>query len=143
MILRVILKNFLSFNDEVQFDMFPNMKRTTLSNHITMLNEKLPVLKMAAIYGANGAGKSNLLKGINFLKAIALNKSFLDKETIGKYIFALKENTGTEPMELTIEFETKTGIPYIYIYCGNYEYYLCIYNHRTTKTNQKYPSVNL
>ena len=54
MILRVILKNFLSFNDEVQFDMFPNMKRTTLSNHITMLNEKLPVLKMAAIYGANG-----------------------------------------------------------------------------------------
>lgn len=52
MILRVILKNFLSFNDEVQFDMFPNMKRTTLSNHITMLNEKLPVLKMAAIYGA-------------------------------------------------------------------------------------------
>lgn len=114
MILRVILKNFLSFNDEVQFDMFPNMKRTTLSNHITMLNEKLPVLKMAAIYGANGAGKSNLLKGINFLKAIALNKSFLDKDTFGKYIFALKENTGTEPMELTIEFETKTGIPYIY-----------------------------
>lgn len=113
MILRVILKNFLSFNDEVQFDMFPNMKRTTLSNHITMLNEKLPVLKMAAIYGANGAGKSNLLKGINFLKAIALNKSFLDKDTFGKYIFALKENTGTEPMELTIEFETKTGIPYI------------------------------
>ena len=109
MILRVILKNFLSFNDEVQFDMFPNMKRTALSNHITMLNEKLPVLKMAAIYGANGAGKSNLLKGINFLKAIALNKSFLDKDTFGKYIFALKENTGTEPMELTIEFETKTG----------------------------------
>ena len=30
MILRVILKNFLSFNDEVQFDMFPNMKRTGL-----------------------------------------------------------------------------------------------------------------
>ena len=27
MILRVILKNFLSFNEEVQFDMFPNMKR--------------------------------------------------------------------------------------------------------------------
>ena len=22
-------------------------------------------------------------------------------------------------------------------------FYLCIYNHRTTKTNQKYPSVNL
>ena len=62
MILRVILKNFLSFNDEVQFDMFPNMKRTTLSNHITMLDGKLPVLKMAAVYGANGAGKSTTIK---------------------------------------------------------------------------------
>ena len=26
MILRLILKNFLSFDDEAQFDMFPNMK---------------------------------------------------------------------------------------------------------------------
>ena len=114
MVLRVILKNFLSFNDEVQFDMFPNMKRTSLSGHISMLNGKLPVLKMAAIYGANGAGKSNLLKGINFLKAMALDKSFLDKETFSKYVFALKEHAESEPMELTIEFVTKTGIPYIY-----------------------------
>lgn len=114
MILRVILKNFLSFNEEVQFDMFPNMKRTSLSNHIAVINGKLPVLKMAAIYGANGAGKSNLLKGVNFLKAIALNKSFLNKENIGKYIFALKEDAGADPLELTIEFVTKSGIPFIY-----------------------------
>ena len=26
MILRLILKNFLSFDDEAQFDMFPNLK---------------------------------------------------------------------------------------------------------------------
>ena len=94
MILRVILKNFLSFNDEVQFDMFPNMKRTSSSGHISLLNGRLPVLKMAAIYGANGAGKSNLLKGINFLKAMALDKSFLDKETFSKYVFARKEDVG-------------------------------------------------
>lgn len=60
MILRVILKNFLSFNDEVQFDMFPNMKRTTLSNHITMLDGKLPVLKMAAVYGAQMARENQI-----------------------------------------------------------------------------------
>ena len=114
MILRVIMKNFLSFNEEVQFDMFPNMKRTSLSNHIKVLNDKLPVLKMAAIYGSNGAGKSNLLKGINFLKAIATNKNFLDKEKVGKYIFALKENAGKEPLVLAIEFVTKSGVPFIY-----------------------------
>ena len=26
---------------------------------------------------------------------------------------------------------------------GSPKFLLCIYNHRTTKTNQKYPSVNL
>ena len=97
MILRVILKNFLSFNDEVQFDMFPNIKRTTLSNHMTMLDGKLPVLKMAAVYGANGAGKSNLLKGINFLKTIATNKNFLNGDSVGRYMFALKEDAGDDP----------------------------------------------
>lgn len=115
MILRVILKNFLSFNKEVQFDMFPNMKRTSLSNHIQeVADDRLPILKMAAIYGANGAGKSNLVKGINFLKAIATNKNFLDKESVEKYAFALKTDAGNEPIELTIEFTTETGTPFIY-----------------------------
>lgn len=115
MILRVILKNFLSFNKEVQFDMFPNMKRASLSNHIQeVADDRLPILKMAAIYGANGAGKSNLVKGINFLKAIATNKNFLDKESVEKYAFALKTDAGNEPIELTIEFTTETGTPFIY-----------------------------
>lgn len=114
MILRVILKNFLSFNEEVQFDMFPNLKRTSLSDHIKVIDDKLPVLKMAAIYGANGAGKSNLLKSISFLKAFTTSKNFLNKELLEKYTFALKENADKHPMELTIEFVTHSGIPFIY-----------------------------
>ena len=114
MILRVILKNFLSFNEEIQFDMFPNLKRTSLSNHIMMLDNKVQALKMAAIYGANGAGKSNLLKGINFLKALATDKNFLNKDNVGKYFFGLKKDAATHPIELTIEFVTKAGIPFIY-----------------------------
>lgn len=114
MILRVVIKNFLSFNEEVQFDMFPNQKRTSLSDHISMVCNKVPVLKMAAIYGPNGAGKSNLLKGINFLKAVATNKNFLNEENYEKYIFALKENNRTSSIELAIEFVTKTGVPFIY-----------------------------
>ena len=34
-------------------------------------------------------------------------------------------------------------IPETITYIGNYAFSNCIYNHRTTKTNQKYPSVNL
>ena len=38
---------------------------------------------------------------------------------------------------------TNINIPNSVTYIGNYAFYGCIYNHRTTKTNQKYPSVNL
>lgn len=114
MILRVILKNFLSFNEEAQFDMFPNMKKTSLSKHINVFEDKVAVLKMAAIYGSNGAGKSNLLKGLDFLKELATDKTFLDKESVGKYFFGLKKDAGIQPLELTVEFITKAGVPYVY-----------------------------
>jgi len=31
----------------------------------------------------------------------------------------------------------------VIIFCSGDIFFRCIYNHRTTKTNQKYPSVNL
>ena len=38
---------------------------------------------------------------------------------------------------------TSVTIPNSVTYIGGEAFYKCIYNHRTTKTNQKYPSVNL
>lgn len=114
MILRVILKNFLSFNNEVEFNMFPNPKRTSLPNHVYKFKKKPHVLKMTAIYGANGAGKSNLFKGIDFLKTLTTNKLFLNRDNIGKYFFILKRNAGKQPIELTIEFTTLSGTPFLY-----------------------------
>ena len=38
---------------------------------------------------------------------------------------------------------TSVTIPNSVTTIGNYAFADCIYNHRTTKTNQKYPSVNL
>lgn len=95
--------------------MFPNIKRTTLSDHINVFKDgKLAVLKMAAIYGANGAGKSNLLKGANFLKALASDKDFLNEDNVCRYFFALKEDACSQPMELAVEFLTAGGEAYIY-----------------------------
>lgn len=105
MILRVILKNFLSFDDEAQFDMFPNIKRTSLSNHISKAAGKIPVLKMAAIYGSNGAGKSNLVKALEFIRAFALNKDFIKSIELQKFFYLLKEDAMKNPMYLAIEFE--------------------------------------
>ena len=89
MLLRLILKNFLSFDDEVQFDMFPNMKRNQLTNHIYTDLCDVPLLKQAAIYGSNGAGKSNIVKALEFLRAFALDKDFAKTLELGKFFFLL------------------------------------------------------
>ena len=114
MLLRVILKNFLSFEDEVQFDMFPNMRKESLPNHITMAAGVLPTLRMAAIYGANGAGKSNMLKGVDFIKLLVTNKDFLNQSKVSRYFYALKDDPASQPITLTIEFVTKAGKAFIY-----------------------------
>ena len=105
MLLRLIIKNFLSFDDEVQFDMFPNMKRTQMANHIYKDLCEVPVLKQAAIYGQNGAGKSNLVKALEFMRAFAFDKDFAKNIEIEKYFYLLKDNIDNEPISLSLEFE--------------------------------------
>ena len=114
MLFRVILKNFLSFEDEVQFDMFPNMKRTSLPDHISKAAGVLPVLRMAAIYGANGAGKSNMLKGVEFIKSLVTDKEFLNQSEVSRYFYALRKESDSQPIELAIEFVTEIGKAYLY-----------------------------
>lgn len=105
MLLRVIIKNFLSFDDEIQFDMFPNMKRTQLGSHIYMDLCDVALLKQSAIYGPNGAGKSNLVKALEFLRAFALDKDFCKTIELAKFFYLLKKDATQDPISLSIEFE--------------------------------------
>lgn len=105
MLLRLIIKNFLSFDDEVQFDMFPNMKRTQMANHVYTDLCDVPLLKQAAIYGQNGAGKSNLVKALEFIRAFALDKDFAKNIEIDKFFYLLKDNVNNDPISLSVEFE--------------------------------------
>jgi hypothetical protein len=114
MILRLVYRNFLSFDEEVQFDMFPNMKRTSLAGHIYPIGDAAAVLKMTAIYGGNGVGKSNMLKGVKFLQQLATQKDFLSAERVEKYTFRLKPDAGVDPMELSTEFVTRAGEAFLY-----------------------------
>ena len=87
MLLRFKIQNFLSFYKEASFDMFPNTKREKLSHHIH--NEEVPLLKQAAIYGANGAGKSNFVKAIQFLRHFIKEEDFLKNIDVEDYFFQL------------------------------------------------------
>lgn len=101
MLLRLIIKNFLSFYDEQVFDMFPNPKRERFVNHV-YLDGPIPVLKQAAIYGANASGKSNLIKAFSFLKGFVSDKDFSRKVDLEDYRYHLSGKD--EPYELYVEF---------------------------------------
>ena len=114
MLLRVIIKNFLSFNGLEQFDLFPNHKRVTHSNHIYLHHPNPDVLKMSVIYGANGAGKSNLIKALSFVKRFVLSDTFLDADSIKNWKFCLKPQKANEPLFLAIEYETEEREVFLY-----------------------------
>ena len=83
--------------------MFPNAKRTSNGEHVYQ-NYAVSILKQAAIYGSNGAGKTNLIKGLSFIKNFVLNKEFLDKIDIRKYSYALLPEPNESPVEIVIEY---------------------------------------
>ena len=114
MLLRVIIKSFLSFNGLEQFDLFPNHKRVTHSHHIYQHSPNPDVLKMSVIYGANGAGKSNLIKALSFVKRFVSSDTFLDADSIKNWKFCLKPQKANEPLFLAIEYETEEREVFLY-----------------------------
>ena len=108
MLIRFTVSNFMSFKEETEFNMLPNKGNGSrlLSNHIKKTKSGVEVLKTAAIYGANGAGKSNLVKAIAFLKSIVigdvemlvpqskrfrLDKTYLDKSSTFRIEYEYKD----------------------------------------------------
>ena len=114
MLLRIILKNFLSFNGLEQFELFPNHKRVTHSNHIYQRNPNPAILKMSVIYGANGAGKSNLIKAMSFVRGFVLDEGFLNADNIKNWKFCLKQQRAEEPIFLAVEYETEDNVVFLY-----------------------------
>ena len=110
MLIRFVISNFLSFNEEVEFNMLPSSFKTH-KHHVYSVG-KLNVLKAAAIYGANGAGKSNLIKAIEFLQQTVEN-GLLTKSVNEK-----KFKLGSKNTLLPIKFfsEEKTTFIFHQIY---------------------------
>ena len=75
MLIRFNVKNFLSFSEREdgrteEFSMIAGKVRSK-KEHLYD-NGKIKLLKFAAVYGANAAGKSNLVKALEFMRHIVL-----------------------------------------------------------------------
>lgn len=108
MLIRFNVSNFLSFNEETEFNMLAAKSLKTHSDHVYRIKSKINVLKASAIYGANGAGKSNLVKAIQFLKNI-VRKGEVPKNANNRK-FKLCPDNISEPITFEIEFSYKKKI---------------------------------
>lgn len=107
MLIRFTVSNFLSFKDETEFNMLTgDVKRHP---HHVYKREHIDVLRAAAIYGANGAGKSNLIYAIAFLKSTLIGEDILKT----RQYFRLSNEYKNKFSGLEIELEIK-GITYAY-----------------------------
>ena len=102
--------NYKSFKETVTLSMVASSiteeEKELNENNVFPINDKLSLLKSAAIYGANASGKSNLIAAINFMKWFVLNSS---KETqvsdaIDIEAFRLSTETEKEPSFFEIVF---------------------------------------
>ncbi|MDR1964871.1 MAG: ATP-binding protein [Planctomycetaceae bacterium] len=88
--------------------MFPN-KASQLPHHKFNVGE-YEILRFSAIYGANGAGKSNLIKSIALLKSIV--KEGKIEANVNALKFKLDDSCLTKPVSLAIEFYFDSKIFY-------------------------------
>jgi uncharacterized protein len=74
MLLQVTIENFLSFRDATTFSMLGANSDMSHADHLAVdvAGKGKSLLPVAAIYGANAAGKSNLIKAIAFAKNLII-----------------------------------------------------------------------
>ena len=73
MLIRLVIENLFSFGERKEFTTIPNNRLKTLESHKYQIND-FPILKLSSIYGANGAGKSNLIKSLYLLQKLVVDE---------------------------------------------------------------------
>lgn len=110
MLIRFNVKNFLSFSEREdgkseEFSMIAGKTRNKREQ--IYIDDKIKLLKFAAVYGANASGKSNLVKALEFMRRIVV--SGLPEGHIDKYC---KVKDGNKDKESYFELELMLGNKY-------------------------------
>lgn len=103
MLLSFSITNFRSFHGEQTLSLMASNRYDHHQQHLVTIpeddNRALPV---AVLYGANGAGKSNVVKALGLLQGLVL-RGVEPKQPIGRRPFLLDEASATQPTELTVQ----------------------------------------
>lgn len=104
MLYRIIIQNFRSFKDRVELSMIPDPECT----HIGFSDSKFPVLRCAAIYGANASGKSNIIKAVDLLRDLILDNSLIP--VVKNQAFRLDKDYVKAPSMIAVEIRKDSFI---------------------------------
>lgn len=115
MLIEFSVKNFRSIKNEIHFSMLASSDESLMEN--TFEVPALPkhrLLRMAAIYGPNASGKTNIIYAFDNLRRLVLTSHSFQKGTkMGHAPFALDENWAGKPTKYEVSF-IRNNIRYKY-----------------------------
>lgn len=118
MLIRIVTTNFRSYGQETEFNMLPSSNVRRKDWHIYDQYLGTNVLRTAVIYGANGAGKSCLIKALGRLQSMVTAGCL----PVTAFRDANKYNDSELPVTIEVEFSTNSdqysyGISYHGSFC--------------------------
>ena len=114
MLLRLIAENLTSFKEAVEFNTFPSSKSHSHENHKITCGHAT-ALRMSAIYGANGAGKSNLLQALNLLQTLVKTETLRKIDFYDDPTFKLDSQCSGKPSGMAVEFYYNNNVFYYHV----------------------------
>lgn len=105
MLIEFRVENFLSFEEMATLSMVATSDDTHEENNILKQGDKLRLLKSAAVYGANAAGKSNLIKAMSFMNyLVSYGPKMSKKDKIPDFSFKLDRKDQQKPSFFEVTF---------------------------------------
>lgn len=114
MLLRFIAENITSFKEAVEFNTFPSSKSHSHDNHKITCGHAT-ALRLSAIYGANGAGKSNLLHALDLLQTMVKAETLRKIDFYDDPTFRLDSSYANKPSGIAIEFFYNNNVFYYHV----------------------------
>ena len=141
MLVQFMVRNVLSFKEETIFDMTAINAYKEHESNLIDIGYKEKFLKVAAIYGANASGKSNLYHAMDMFQEIVRksmnNHSMYQSNAIEQYYLPFSFEKNEEKSEFQI-IEILDGYEYIYGFEYNRESILAEWLYMVNlKTNRK------
>lgn len=112
MLIRFVFKNCLSYRDETDFNMLPGSESSN-PDHLIPIKQGIEVLPVAALFGANASGKTNLVQAMRCAVNIIRKGNQQRGQRFDFVPFRLDSDSGEQPTSFEFEFVAK-GQPYAY-----------------------------